>query len=176
MNTSKITIFKILTLAIVLTMGLSFAYAWTAPTARPPKGNIAPPVTTSTASESKAGFLTADGGLRIGMTGISCDDDHLGTLRWNTPKLEVCVNEDLGEFDDFNYHWKEWPSVKSSSCNVTQLKQACSYVVIGSCNCGKDGCDLCRFPVNGVQYQAKFVCQNQSDITSGWSVCGQDSI
>lgn len=38
---------KIIALAIVLSLGLSYVYAWTVPTATPPAGNVAAPLTAS---------------------------------------------------------------------------------------------------------------------------------
>lgn len=46
---------KIVTLAIVLSFGLSFVYAWTAPTATPPGGNVSAPINTSVTEQTKLG-------------------------------------------------------------------------------------------------------------------------
>ncbi len=50
---------KIVILAIILSLGISFAYAWTAPTVGPPDGNTIAPINTSVNGQIK------DGGLRI---------------------------------------------------------------------------------------------------------------
>lgn len=55
---------KVTTLAIILSFGLSFVYAWTAPTATPPAGNVATPINTSTTAQTKVGGLTV-GGLTL---------------------------------------------------------------------------------------------------------------
>ncbi len=46
---------KILTLAVVLSFGLSYVYAWTAPTQSPPAGNVSAPINTSATAQTKAG-------------------------------------------------------------------------------------------------------------------------
>lgn len=57
MNKTLQTI-KTITLAFVLTLGLSYAYAWTGPTTTPPGGNTPAPINTSAAAQTKAGQLT----------------------------------------------------------------------------------------------------------------------
>jgi hypothetical protein len=48
---------KIITLAIVLSFGVSLVYAWTAPTVAPPEGNSTAPLNTSTSNQAKDGTL-----------------------------------------------------------------------------------------------------------------------
>ena len=50
---------KILMLALVLSFGLSYALAWTPPTATPPNGNIDAPVNTGSGVQTKSGNFTA---------------------------------------------------------------------------------------------------------------------
>ena len=49
---------RVSALAIVLSFGLSYVYAWTAPTATPPTGNVSAPINTSATAQTKAGGLT----------------------------------------------------------------------------------------------------------------------
>lgn len=49
---------KTLLLAVILSFGLSYALAWTAPTATPPGGNVGAPINTSTTPQTKAGAFT----------------------------------------------------------------------------------------------------------------------
>lgn len=49
---------KVIALALVLSFGLSYVYAWTAPTATPPGGNVAAPINTSLTTQTKAGDFT----------------------------------------------------------------------------------------------------------------------
>lgn len=51
---------KIVTLAVVLSFGLSYVYAWTAPTQNPPAGNVSAPINTSATAQTKAGDLTVN--------------------------------------------------------------------------------------------------------------------
>lgn len=43
---------------MVLSLGLSYVYAWTAPTANPPLGNVSAPINTSATAQTKVGALT----------------------------------------------------------------------------------------------------------------------
>jgi len=49
---------KIIILAIVLSFGLSYVMAWTAPTATPPAGNVSAPINTSATAQTKIGGIT----------------------------------------------------------------------------------------------------------------------
>ncbi|MCK9345102.1 MAG: hypothetical protein M0P64_03205 [Candidatus Pacebacteria bacterium] len=49
---------KIVSLAIVLSFGLSYALAWTAPAANPPAGNVSAPINASNTAQEKLGGLT----------------------------------------------------------------------------------------------------------------------
>lgn len=48
---------KILALAMVLSFGISYALAWTAPTATPPTGNVSAPINTGSTKQVKLGDL-----------------------------------------------------------------------------------------------------------------------
>ncbi|MDD5152610.1 MAG: hypothetical protein PHS95_01250, partial [Candidatus Pacebacteria bacterium] len=49
---------KIITLAVFLTLGLSYVYAWTAPTQTAPTGNVSAPLNTSGTDQTKLGSLS----------------------------------------------------------------------------------------------------------------------
>lgn len=49
---------KVSFLAIILSFGIGYVLAWTAPTAIPPAGNVSAPINTSTTAQTKAGALT----------------------------------------------------------------------------------------------------------------------
>ncbi len=51
---------KIIAIATVLSFGLSYVYAWTAPTVSPPGGNTAAPINTSTTAQVKDGGLSVN--------------------------------------------------------------------------------------------------------------------
>lgn len=60
---------KVSALAIVLSFGLSYALAWTAPTAVPPGGNVSAPINTSGTVQTKTGgfnIATVTGNVGIG--------------------------------------------------------------------------------------------------------------
>ncbi|MCR4342706.1 MAG: hypothetical protein NUV40_02230, partial [Patescibacteria group bacterium] len=54
---------KVITLGLMVAVGLSYAFAWTAPTSAPPGGNVSAPINVSNTSQTKTGFLWVDGGL-----------------------------------------------------------------------------------------------------------------
>lgn len=55
---------KIITLTIVLSFGLPYAYAWVAPTATPPGSNASAPINVSTTAQYKGGAFGVGGLLR----------------------------------------------------------------------------------------------------------------
>lgn len=61
---------KVVFLALVLSFGLSYVYAWTAPSANPPGGNVSAPINTGVAAQVK------DGGL--GVTNFIADTATIG--------------------------------------------------------------------------------------------------
>lgn len=66
---------KVITLAAILSFGISFAYAWTAPGSNPPTGNVSAPVNVGTSDQIKNGGLgvgafTADSAVFNGNVGI----------------------------------------------------------------------------------------------------------
>ena len=91
---------KILLLAVVLSIGVSYVYAWTGPTATPPENNIPAPLNVGDNIQVKSGGLgvtafVADvaviiSSLRIGNTTIPCSSTTARTMRYNASKLEYC--------------------------------------------------------------------------------------
>lgn len=55
---------KVSALAIALSFGLSYVYAWTAPSTTPPGGNVSAPINTSVTAQTRVGGLTV-GGLTL---------------------------------------------------------------------------------------------------------------
>ncbi|KKS58205.1 MAG: PE-PGRS family protein [Candidatus Nomurabacteria bacterium GW2011_GWA2_42_41] len=55
---------KIIALALVLSFGISYVYAWTAPTVTPPGGNVSAPINTSATAQYKDGALGVGGLLK----------------------------------------------------------------------------------------------------------------
>lgn len=64
MRTKLFNALKVSALALLLSFGLSFVYAWTAPTISAPNGNVSAPINTSNTPQIKAGGLTV-GGLTL---------------------------------------------------------------------------------------------------------------
>lgn len=58
MKNNIINALKVSVLAVVISFGLSYALAWTAPTAIPPGGNVSAPINTSGTAQTKTGALT----------------------------------------------------------------------------------------------------------------------
>lgn len=52
---------KVVMLAVILSFGLSYAIAWTAPATTPPGGNVDAPINTGSTAQTKAGNLTVSG-------------------------------------------------------------------------------------------------------------------
>ncbi len=82
---------KILTLALVLTVGLQYAYAaWVGPVSSPPNGNTSAPINIGSTSQTKSGaiwssfFGTTGGGYFGGSVGVGTTNP--------TAKLEVAGN------------------------------------------------------------------------------------
>ncbi|OIP65225.1 MAG: hypothetical protein COV32_02800 [Candidatus Yonathbacteria bacterium CG10_big_fil_rev_8_21_14_0_10_43_136] len=65
---------KVSALAVILSLGLSFVYAWTAPTNQPPAGNVSAPINTSATAQTKAGDFSV-GGL---LSGVNATFNRLG--------------------------------------------------------------------------------------------------
>lgn len=60
---NNLQIIKVFALGILLSLGLSYVYAWTAPTQTAPAGNVTAPLNTSNVAQSKAGDLTVSSNL-----------------------------------------------------------------------------------------------------------------
>jgi len=91
MSNNIINAMKVSVLAVVISFGLSYALAWTAPTATPPAGNVSAPINTSATAQTKAGGLTVGS---ITTTGAAT----VGTLRitTNAGMNKVLTSDALG--------------------------------------------------------------------------------
>lgn len=68
MNKKIIQAIKISALALVLSVGIGYALAWSAPTSVPPAGNVSAPINTSATPQTKVGALTVQGLTLTGVT------------------------------------------------------------------------------------------------------------
>ena len=87
MTTKLFNAMKVILLAAILSFGLSYALAWTPPTATPPTGNISAPLNTSVTAQAKAG------GLGIGMTTVPPSATKLqvsnGNIQFDIPATSL---------------------------------------------------------------------------------------
>lgn len=60
MRNQLLNAIKVIALAIILSFGLSYAIAWTAPATTPPGGNVDAPINTGSTAQAKAGNLTVN--------------------------------------------------------------------------------------------------------------------
>ncbi|KKW08637.1 MAG: PE-PGRS family protein [Candidatus Kaiserbacteria bacterium GW2011_GWA2_49_19] len=92
---------KILILAIILSIGVSYVYAWTGPTATAPDGNVSAPINVSATSQVKSGGLwvaslgtdggaTFGGSVKIGTSNAVCTSAISGMLRYNSTIVQYC--------------------------------------------------------------------------------------
>ena len=88
---------KIIALAAALSFGISFVYAWTAPTVAPTGGNSAAPLNTSSVAQTKIGTLTLNalnviGSIKVGGDTTSCSSTNAGSIRYNSAisNMEIC--------------------------------------------------------------------------------------
>lgn len=77
MKTQLFDALKVSVLAIVLSFGLSYALAWTAPTTTPPGGNVSAPINTGADLQTKEGNLSVAnlGANTITLTGTATVND-----------------------------------------------------------------------------------------------------
>ncbi len=90
MHIKTLSIFKIITLVIAVTTGLSFVYAdWTAPSVAPPtETDMVKLIDTGPSTATKEGLLYFKGSIKVGSaTNLVCDasvnTSPQGTMRWN---------------------------------------------------------------------------------------------
>ncbi|MCR4283946.1 MAG: hypothetical protein NUV64_01325 [Parcubacteria group bacterium] len=154
---------KIVALGLMVAVGLSYAFAWTAPTSNPPSGNVAAPINVSGVSQTKTGSLWSDnfigssgggyfgGDLEVANgKGITLGGVYMtswpsgGVANWNT-----MINKPAGFADNVdNEQVKsskiyQCPTLGVSSCRNTcngQLTTGAScYYYSSGCSRGMDG-------------------------------------
>lgn len=92
---------KTLLLAVILSIGVSYVYAWTGPTATAPDGNVSVPINVGATSQVKSGGLwvsslgtdggaTFGGGVKIGNSDTACTAGISGTFRYKAGIVQYC--------------------------------------------------------------------------------------
>lgn len=77
MKTNIFDALKVSALAIIISFGLSYTFAWTSPSTTPPTGNVSAPINTGGTAQIKTGNFTAMniGATSIIVTGIATTSD-----------------------------------------------------------------------------------------------------
>lgn len=100
MNKQILSALKVSALAVVLSFGISYALAWTAPTTTPPGGNVSAPLNTSATAQMKAGPLTIDLSAQSGAGGrdaffINASADNVSSvILSNKPEIAFWNTKD----------------------------------------------------------------------------------
>ncbi len=104
---------KILLAAVVLSLGISYVYAWTAPTEAPPGGNTPAPLNTGLNNQKKLGKLVLNtddtlpyaiglevfgdanfyGTVKLADTGDVCDSSSAGRIRYDGLNFFGCTED-----------------------------------------------------------------------------------
>ena len=98
---------KIIVLGFALSVGVSYLFAWTGPTAPPPEGNVAAPVNVSSNAQAKLG------GLSLGTTVLPIAP---ALFRVDCPSND-CIGKVLTATDNNgNVVWQDVPPTQSVQC------------------------------------------------------------
>lgn len=85
---------KVTTLALALSFGLSYVYAWTAPVSQPPTGNVSAPLNTSGTAQTKSGNLTVGA---LSASTLSAPTHCIGAdCRTTWPTTAAAAGDNLG--------------------------------------------------------------------------------
>ncbi len=96
---------KILLTAIVLSLGISYVYAWTAPTLAPPDGNVPAPLNTGLIDQTK--------GAGLGLTNLVANSITLGGITettWPSVPSGAVMSFDLASCPS---GWSEYTSARN---------------------------------------------------------------
>lgn len=103
---------------------LAVASAWTAPSANPPSGNMSPPITTGSVTQTKAGNITVNGMAIFGNTLIQASGPSNGYLSFGTTagtsSYGIRSRNGLIEFKNQGGHWLSLASTTANYVNTGQ--------------------------------------------------------
>lgn len=108
-------VLKVSMLALVLSFGLSYVYAWTAPTQSPPNGNVSAPINTSAVSQTKSGDIAINNATHFLDTGTVIPETPASGM---TGAGAVALNG--------------WPNFADVSANTLRLNGMTSSEVMDS--------------------------------------------
>lgn len=145
MKNTMVPKIKIISLAVVLSFGISYVYAWTAPTTPPPSGNVSAPINTGDITQTKTGGLnvaTVSGNFGVGTATPSEKFEVAGTIKATGLQLPTgaAVNKMLTSDASGNVAWTDrvgmplLPTVYWSNTTVNFVTGV--YDIIG---CGGSG-------------------------------------
>ena len=123
MNKNIFQSFKVIVLAFVISIGISYVSAWTAPTVTPPGGNVAAPINTSINTQTKVGGLT--------VWGLVSDSLTANTLKITGGTLGQVLTSDA----DGNALWKVASAAgvpTGGICGAAHIYRTTSGVILGS--------------------------------------------
>lgn len=139
---------KISLLALILSFGMSYALAWTAPTTTPPAGNVAAPINTSATAQTKAGNFTApnlidtstttqtkSGNLNLYGTSVG-GQLNIKTPNYDTNNLQI-TSRDIGSIGS-NPLYLNYPN-SSGDVQVGGEGETKNFTVVGNGNFGSNG-------------------------------------
>lgn len=111
------TSFKVLAIAVILSVGISVAYAWTSPTSAPPAGNVSAPLNVGSTPQSKAGSLSIGGVIKIGAGITTCNAAAAGTIGYDITKkaLQYCDGAKIRQISFL----QEVPQIQLSAIKTT---------------------------------------------------------
>ncbi|MGB2580458.1 MAG: hypothetical protein WBC83_02080, partial [Minisyncoccia bacterium] len=102
------TAFKVLLLSFVLTAGLSYVYAWTAPTYSPPSGNVSAPINVGSVTQTKTGDIcTIFGGTTKCLSMVVLEPPATATLSASPTSIAYGAASTI-----------TWSSTNATSCTA----------------------------------------------------------
>ena len=90
---------KVVALGLMLAIGLSYAFAWTAPTGNPPTGNVSAPVNVGDNTQYKEGSLVLNTSTTPFANGLIVRSGNVG-IGTTDPKINLAIGD-----NDTGFKW-----------------------------------------------------------------------